>query len=200
MDAVPDAHSAKTMTEEQDDEQTIEVSYEKYDRLMDAFSQVNAEGWIPVLRHDEEPVEARPVDRQDERAEGARIYSDQWLIRDHSGETYTVNEHTFEERYEMQGEYRTEKFLVDLSWTDDDYETPEDAPDDVDIEGWTIVAEVVAHIHVPTQTVRRFLITRCDLKQSNYTNMDGIPVELLHDSPQFSTVEDSTEDEDQDNE
>jgi len=187
------------MTDEQDDEQTIEVSYEKYDRLMDAFSQVNAEGWMPVLRHDEEPVEARPVDRQDERAEGARIESDQWLVRDHSGETYTVSAATFEDRYEMQGEYRTEKFLVDLSWTDEDYETPEDAPEDVDVAGWTIVAEVVAHIHVPTQTVRRLLITRCDLKQSNYANMDGIPVELLHDSPRFSAVED-TEDEDQDNE
>lgn len=182
---------------EQEEDNTIDVTYEKYDKLMDAFSQVNAEGWIPVLRHDEEPVEARPVDRQDERAEGARIYSDQWLIRDHSGETYTVSEDTFEEHYESQGEYRTERFLVDLSWTDDDYEVPEDAPDDVDVAGWTIVAEMVAHIHVPTQTVRRLIVVRCDLKQSNYANMDGIPVELLHDSPRFSAVEDE-EDEDQD--
>jgi len=173
----------------------IPVEVEKYDRLRDAFSQVNAEGWMPVLRHDEVPVEARPVDRQDERAEGARIESDQWLIRDHSGETYTVSEGTFEDRYETQGEYRTERFLVDLSWTDEDYDVPDDAPDDIEIEGWDVVAEMVAHIHVPTQTVRRFLVTRVDLKQDNYQNMDGIPLELLYDSPQFATRENETDDE-----
>lgn len=172
----------------------MEISFEQYEKFMDAFSQANAEGWMPVARHDSEPVEARPVDRQEERAEGARIETDQWLIRDHSGETYTVSDHTFEENYEMQGEYRTERFLADLSWTEDDYEMPEDAPEDVDVAGWTIVAEVVAHIHVPTQSVRRLNIERVDLKQSNYTNMDGIPVELLHDSPRFSTKTDQEED------
>lgn len=180
---------------EQEHDNTIDVTYEKYDKLMDAFGQANAEGWMPVSRHDEESVEARPVDRQDDRMEGARIETDQWLIREANGETYTVSDATFEEKYEMQGEFRSERFLVDLSWTDEDYDLPDDAPDDIDVEGWTIVAEVVAHIHVPTQTARRFTVVRCDLKQSNYTQMDGIPVELLHDSPQFSTAED-TEDED----
>jgi len=84
-------------TQSDDEEQTLEIPSDKYEVFMDAFSQANAEDWIPVARHDTEAVEARPVDRQDGRAEGSRIETDQWLIRDHSGETYTVSSGDTEE-------------------------------------------------------------------------------------------------------
>jgi hypothetical protein len=176
------------------DDDTIDLTFEKYERLRDGFLQNNAEGWFPVIRLDDEPVEARPVERQDDIYEGERTESDQWIIREDTGETYTVSDEVFEDRYEEQGSLRTERFAVDLSW---DGEVEDDElEDDIEIDGWDLVAEVAALIDVRTQTVKSLNMVNVSLGQDNWQDMDGIPLELLYDSPMFNRMEDVESQED----
>lgn len=175
------------------DDETVEVQYDQYERMRDGYIQCNAEGWFPVIRRDNDPVEARPVDRQEDIYEGERTESGQWLIREPNGETYTISNEVFEERYDEQGSLRTERFAVDLSW---DGTVGDDVPDDeIEFEGWTVVAEVAAIIDVRTQSVVSLDVIRVDLEQDNWQGMDGIPLELLYDSPMFNTVSDATDSE-----
>lgn len=177
-------------TNEQDDE-GICVEQDTYETLMDAYRQVNSESWIPVRRSDKmQQIEARPVDRQGDRVEGARIVSDRWLLREENGETYTVSDDVFEEKYEMVRSLRTERFRVDLSWHGTVEGAEGQPPDKVELEGWNVVAEVVAVIDVKKQMVTQFTVVNVSLAQDNWRNMDGIPVEILHDSPQFTVVDD----------
>lgn len=181
------------------DDDTIDLTFEKYERLRDGYLQNNAEGWFPVIRLDDEPVEARPVERQEDIYEGERTESDQWLIREDTGETYTVSSEVFEERYAQQGSLRTERFAVDLSW---DGSVPENVTskmgyEGVEVEGWTVVAEVSALIDVQTQTVKSLDMINVSLEQDNWQDMDGIPIELLYDSPMFNRLENVTDDSDE---
>lgn len=177
------------MTESTDaDDERIEVTYDNYEMMRDALRQSNAEGWIPVVRRDDDAIEARPVDRQNDLVEGERIESDHWLIREENGDTYTVSQETFDDRYEMSGSLRSEQFVMDLSYENETMELPDD--EDVVVEGVDVVAEVSAIIHVPTQTVVTMEIGVVDYKQDNYRGMEGIPLELLYDSPLFNQRED----------
>jgi len=179
------------------DKEMVKTELEKYERMREGYMQANAEGWFPVIRRDDSPVEARPVDRQDDIYEGERTESDQWIIREDTGEVYTVSDDVFEENYDTQGSLRTERFVVDLSW---DGDVDGEVPDDVEIEGWTVVAEVAALIDVETQGVVSFDVISVDLGKSNYHDMPDIPLELLHDSPMFNRMEDIESQENQDSE
>jgi len=75
--------------------------------------------------------------------------------------------------------------VLDLSW-DATEDTLDDIDEEVEIGGWDCVATVDALIYVPTQKVVSLDIVSVDLKQDNYRDMDGIPLELLYDSPQFN--------------
>lgn len=192
MDAVPDEHSAKPMTDEQDDEneRTVEVTADKYQRLTNARSQVIGEGWMDVVRIDDETVRARPVDRQEGRMEGERITSDVWMIEDVNGEVYAVSEKTFEDKYDS---LVTERFAIDLSFDDVPVEG-EDGEDLPDMKGRDVVVEVTAHIDLRRDVITRLTIGRCvtDLSEG-----EGLPMEIFEDHPDINRI---TEDEDQDNE
>jgi hypothetical protein len=176
------------------DDEHVKVDLERYERFREGYTQKLAEGWFPVIRHDEEPVEARPVDRQDDIYEGERTESDQWLIREDTGETYTVSNEVFEERYAEQGSLRTERFAMDLSW--DKQAVDEVMGEEIEMTGMEIVAEVSALIDVRTQSVVSFTMINVSLAQDNWQDMDGIPVELLYDSPMFNRMEDIEREED----
>lgn len=176
------------------DDEHVKVDLERYERFREGYTQVIAEDWFPVIRHDEEPVEARPVDRQNDIHEGERTESDQWLIREDTGETYTVSNEVFEERYAEQRSLRTECFAMDLSW--DEQAVGEAMGEEIEMAGMEIVAEVSALIDVRTQSVVSFKMINVSLAQDNWQDMDGIPVELLYDSPMFNRMKDIEREED----
>jgi hypothetical protein len=170
--------------QEQEDENTIEISYEKYRRLADARSQMIGEEWMDVARVDDETVRARPVERQEGRAEGELITSDQWLIEDVNGETYTVSEQTFEDKYDS---LVTERFAIDLSI--DEIETDDSEPN---ISGSEVVLDVIAHIDLPHHVIDHIDIQRVYFEGQE---IDGLPMEVFEDHPDISRIQ---EDEDQD--
>lgn len=169
-----------------DEQKTVEITVEQYDRLFDARSQLVGEGWMDVVRVDNETVRARPVDRQEGRMEGERITSDQWLIEDVNGETYTVSEKTFEDKYES---LVTERFAIDLSFDDVPVEG-DDGEDLPDMKGRDVAVEVTAHIDLRRDVITRLTIDRCvtDLSEG-----EGLPMEIFEDHPDINRI---TEDED----
>jgi len=167
-----------------DEQETVEIPVEQYERLFDARSQLVGEGWMDVARLDDETVRARPVERQEGRREGELITSDAWLIEDVNGETYTVSEKTFEEKYDS---LVTEQFVMDLSV--DPIETEEGEPD---IGGTEIIVEMTAHIDLPHHVVDHLSIDRVYFEGEV---LDGLPIEVLEDHEKINRAE--TEDDEQ---
>jgi len=180
-------HSGKTMTETTDkpNEETKELSISNYKTLLDGFQQSNAEGWFDVARTDGGQLQARPVARQSDRTEGSEITSDQWLIKEPTGDVYTVSDATFEDAFDSN--VRFEQFVVDFS-TDD--EVLSDTDEEITVDGWNVVATVTAKIDIVTQSVVSIHIDSVDFNQDQHRGLDGLPIEVLEDSPQFNKITD----------
>lgn len=156
----------------------VEISSDKYERLLAHRSQLFGEDWMDVVRLDDETVRARPVERQEGRAEGELVESDQWLIEDVNGETYTVSGETFEEKYDS---LVTEQFVIDLSVD------PIENDDGPDIGGTEVIAEVTAYIDLPHHIIDHIEIDRVMFAGEE---VDGLPIEVFEDHPDISKVED----------
>lgn len=159
----------------------MEISFDQYQRLIDARSQMVGESWMDVVRVDDETVRARPVDRQEGRAEGELITSDSWLIEDVNGETYTVDEATFEDKYES---LVTERFAIDLSF--DDVEIESDDEDAPELKGRDVAVEVTAHIDLQRSVITRLTIDR---GVTDMSEGDGLPIEIFEDHPDIERIE-----------
>lgn len=166
------------MSEQDTKAEMVEIPAEKYHRLEEARSQLFGEDWMDVARIDDEPIRARAVERQNGRTEGELITSDSWLIEDVNGETYTVSDQTFEEKYDS---VVTEQFVMDLSI--DPVETEDDVPE---IGGREVVAEVTAHVDLAQQSITSLFIDRVSI---DGTVVDSLPLELMKDHEDISSVE-----------
>lgn len=156
-----------------DDEQgkdTVEIPSGHYDLLRDSRSQMVGEGWVNIGRIDDENYRARPVDRQEGRGEGELVESDEWLIEDVNGETYTVSDETFQEKYDT---IVTEQVTADLS-----IDPVETEPGEPDIGGTEIIVEMTAYIDLPHQVVDNFSVDRVSVDGNI---IDGLPLEVLED-------------------
>lgn len=168
---------------------TPEEAAEMYRRkLIDAKSQIGAEDWFAVHRDGDAELEARPIDRQDDREEGERITSDKWLIREPTGETYTVSEHTFESEFEDANQFTTRRFMIDLSWDAVD----EDDPTVPTIPSSECHVYVDAKIHVPSDSIVSMDVvgTEQPVDGDDGEMYDALPMEMVYDSDRVSDVED----------
>jgi hypothetical protein len=151
-------------------------------KYREATGQINAEGWIDVYRTGTATLEARPVDRQDDRDEGEQIESDEWLIREPNGESYTVSEETFESEFDDAGQYHMRRFQIDLSWDAigaDDDSVPT-------IAGKDCYVYVDAQIHVPTDSVVAMDVVGVELGDNE--QYDSLPLDALYDSDRVADV------------
>lgn len=161
----------------------VAVDEERYSNLMKTWNKYRAEGWMDVIRRSENPVEIRPVDRQEHRREGQRIESDTWLVREENGDTYTVSEETLDSEF-IDKPLRRERFVMDLSYDGEPLsEHTDDTPDhaDIETEGWDIVADIIGIINVRTQTVISMDVE--NVRVNGSFRDGGIPVELMDDHP-----------------
>ena len=192
-DDVADNHSAKPMTDNNtsrddartsdealpDDETMVEVPLDTYTELREQRSQLYGEDWVDVARRGDQTVRARPVERQDGREEGELIESDKWLIEDVNGETYTVDEDTYNEHYDS---VVTRRFRIDLSVE------PEDIEEEFIIEGNECFVDVTAYINVVNQTVIKMYVEQAVNVDEDWTG-DALPIEWLLDNDDIIELE-----------
>jgi len=142
--------------------------------------QIKAEVWIPVRRNVEDELEARPAERQEEIMEAEKVYSDNWVIREPNGKTYTVTWKEFEEKFESNRNYVTQQFVIDMSW-------------ERDIESVTMGADnkllVEALIDITQHTIVSLDILTYTHEGDRIDGPDGIPIEVFDDHPEISEVD-----------
>jgi len=165
-------------------------------KYRDALTQLSAEGWIDVVRDGDDEIEARPIDRQDDRDEGERIESDTWLIRENNGETYVIDGETFESEFTSAGRFHERQFCFDLSW--DDHQ-PDDGSGPT-VSGATARVFVTATIDVSRDSVISMEVNGVEYQVGDETThaLDAIPMEMIYDSDKVYDVEDGFEDDDSD--
>lgn len=161
-------------------DERIEVDRDEYESLKDAYMQMRCEGWINVRRESTDAVEARPVDRQEERKEGEYITSDQWVIREENGDTYTVSGETFNDVF-YTDPIETRDFMLDLSFKTEteDGEVLMSRDDRVKMR---------AYVNMTTSVVEEIDVIGSTVGDTDEW-YDGVSIDLLKDHPDVTPIE-----------
>lgn len=133
-----------------------------------------ADEWIPAFRNDDVLI-VKPVDSQDDRPEGGLIETDEWLVRDLHGETYTVSDETFEDAFEYANSHAVDRLEFELPFAFVDK-----AENFLD-SNQTLTLVVDALYRVSDQSYTTFDVVEIEVGDDTFEG--SIPMEVIEDLP-----------------